>query len=266
MSVYKKDRLSWFRKSVDSILNQSYGNIELIVSRDGEVGVDIDNYLDEIGVMHNIHVFKYDTTLGLAHRLNQMIDFALLDIEDVKYIARMDADDESFIDRISLQVDLLETKLNIDICGTSLIEINSKGEQIFVKRMAEDDHTLKANIIKRCPFNHPTVMFRRRVFDSGLRYNSKLKNTQDYYFWIELASKGYVFANISVPLLYFRMTDDFFNKRGLSKAINDFNAKLYAINCLSEHSIRNYMYAFGILGLRLAPSCTSRLAYNLLRK
>lgn len=49
---------------------------------------------------------------------------------------------------------------------------------------------IKKNVIKKCPFNHPSVMFRNLIFEEGFRYKDSLKNTQDYYLWVDLLAAG----------------------------------------------------------------------------
>ena len=264
LSVYKSDILSDLKKSIESIQAQTFSNIKVFIEVDGRVSDDVRSYLDQVGDDDRISVNYNSENRGLAFRLNQIIDKFLQD-KTLTHLARMDADDISHIKRFEKQIDFFTKNPNVDVIGTSMYEINQQGIIQSYKKMPVDDGELKNKIIKRCPFNHPTVIFQRRVLEDGNRYPAELKNTQDYYLWINLAKKGYTFANIDEPLLFFRVNNSFFERRGKNKAKNDFNAKVYAMNVLECHSIKNWMYAIAIYILRISPSKLSKLAYKYLR-
>ena len=106
-------------------------------------------------------------------------------------------------------------------------------------------------------------VIRYNVFNDGHRYNGDLLNTQDYFFWITLASKGYIFRNLKDRLLKFRRVNNFYKRRGLSKSLNEFKARVYAITKLKQFSPYNFFYACGVLSLRLMPGKIVKLAYKL---
>ncbi|WP_263079925.1 glycosyltransferase [Endozoicomonas sp. Mp262] len=261
LSIYKSDKIENTKKAIESLLTQTYTNLDIYIICDGILTQELNEYLDSLKVRK---IVRRDENKGLAYSLNELIDVILRDSE-VGYLARMDADDICASKRIEEQVAFLERNQLVDIVGTDVEEIDENDVVIDYKKMFSHDISIKKNIIKRCPFNHPTVMFRRKVFEDGNRYSSELKNTQDYFFWIELASKNYVFANINKPLLKFRIDNNFFKRRGLAKANNDFKAKLFAMKSLHAHSLNNYFYAFAIYFLRIMPSSFSKLAYKYLR-
>ena len=264
ISVYKKDKVKYLKESIDSLFAQTHNYLHIFLYVDGYVEQELSDYIENLSVLSSVSVFWGKENSGLALRLNYLID-CILPIKKFKYVARMDADDICHPDRLKKQIDFLIANPEVDVVGSSIFEMNNAGQILSYKQMPTSDTELKKNIIKRCPFNHPTVMFRRRVFADGNRYSSYLKNTQDYYLWIELAKKGYTFANIDEPLLNFRVDDNFHVRRGKSKAKNDFNAKLYAMKQLECQSIKNWSYAFAIYALRMSPPIVSKTAYKYLR-
>jgi hypothetical protein len=109
-------------------------------------------------------------------------------------------------------------------------------------------------------------MFNLNVIKSDdLKYDGVLRNTQDYYLWIELLKKGYKFANLREPLLKFRIDENFHKRRGLKKAINDFNSRVYAMKALNVFSTSNILHALLLFGLRVSPSFLKKLAYDRFR-
>ncbi|MGL4742033.1 MAG: glycosyltransferase, partial [Sarcina sp.] len=85
MGVYN-EKISWVKETINSILEQTYKNIELIVILDNpenqELKIFLDSYKDKIKFEVN------DKNLGLVKTLNRAIDLA-----NGEYIARIDADD-----------------------------------------------------------------------------------------------------------------------------------------------------------------------------
>ncbi len=265
MSVYKNDKLINFKKAVNSILIQKFNNMKIFIAIDGSVSYEVEIYLQELEKNQDyIKVFYYKNNKGLAYRLNQLIDEALTYKCD--YIARMDADDLCEINRFSRQRDYLINNLNIDVVGSDVIEIDSNDKFLFYKKMNTEHEVLVKNIIKKCPLNHPSVMFRRRVFDSGIRYNSELINTQDYYLWVDIIRSGYRLANISEPLLKFRIDENFHSRRGFKKAINDVKSRIYAFRNINDLiNISNVSHVFLLFLLRTAPSFIKKIAYRKFR-
>lgn len=265
LSVYKSDQPEHLKLCIDSMLNQSYRWTHIFVQVDGLVSDECYQLLSDYGNNERVFITYHNSNEGLATRLNNIID-SVVNSGMYNYIARMDADDISFQDRISKQVVFLEDNPEVSVVGTDLIEINDTGEELFHKNMNYTHAEIEKNVIKKCPFNHPTVMFRTSIFEDGtLRYKSELKNTQDYYLWVDLLVAGCKFANIDEPLLYFRVNDNFHSRRGWEKAINDFRSRVYAFKKLNVSTPSNILHTGLLFLLRIAPKSLKLLAYRHLR-
>lgn len=264
LSIYKLDSLENIKLAIDSILNQTYINFDIYIQVDGEINSEVETYLKNLSEKKNIFIELDHNNKGLAYRLNQIIN-KVVEKQQYQFLARMDADDISAPERFKKQIQYLYNNPEIDIVGSDVIEINENGEDIFYKKMENSHDALLKNIIKRCPFNHPTVMMKVAIFEDGFRYNSNLMNTQDYYLWVNMLSAGKQFSNINEPLLKFRINDNFHKRRGLKKAINDIKSRHYAIKKLNNGSIGNYTHIGKLFLLRIAPSSLKKIAYQKLR-
>jgi hypothetical protein len=202
---------------------------------------------------------------GLAACLNELIDEVLRN-ERWALIARMDADDESLPGRMEVQRMFLAERPDIDILGTACIEVNEHGQRLQTKLMPLNHDAIVRRLPRSNPLNHPTVMIRRRVFTSGLRYRTDVRRTEDYHLWIDAASNGFKFANLAQPLLNFRRDSQFFDRRGgLRQAIADSNARLRAICALGRINPIDIAWVFAAFGMRLLPGRLQKLAYLRLR-
>ncbi len=265
MSVYHSDKLYLLKECIDSLINQTYKNMHVYIMVDGPVEKQVELYLAELSNDENFSVEFFDENCGLATRLNQIID-KVVAVGEYDYIARMDADDISEKTRFSKQVNFLTQNNDVSVVGSDVIEINESGDKLFYKSMIAEHDELYANIIRRCPLNHPSVMFRTTIFDDPrIRYKSWLKNTQDYYFWVDLFKAGYHFANINEALLYFRIDSKFHSRRGFKKAINDFNSRCYAFKILRCYSFINIVHTGLLFALRVSPSFVKKIVYKNLR-
>ena len=265
MSVYKTDKLCFLRQAVQSILSQTYTNFDLYIEVDGPISDEVREYLSLLHDEANVFVNFNEKNLGLAFRLNQIID-KVLKTKDYNFVARMDADDISCPTRFDKQVGFLNSNTDISIVGSDVIEFSEDGTVDFYKNMPSEHNSLVNNIVKRCPFNHPSVMFRIDVFEEhNLKYKDELQNTQDYYLWVDAIKSGLKLANINEPLLKFRIDDKFHSRRGVKKAKNDFNARIYAIRELELRSINNYLFSFVLFTLRLSPVIVKKWVYSKFR-
>lgn len=264
MSVYKSDNVEQTYKSIESILTQTVYDFDLYISVDGYVDFDLRYLLIHYSKQPNVYVYFHSKNKGLATRLNEIIDIVSTSYS-YQYLARMDSDDISISNRFSKQLDFLVKNPEVSVVGSDVIEISNSGHQLFYKKMDAQHETITRNIIKKCPFNHPSVMFRMSIFEEGFRYKSELKNTQDYYLWVDLVAAGKTFANINEPLLKFRVDDDFHSRRGFDKAMNDLNSRIYAFKHLDVLTLSNVVHTIKLFLLRLAPSFIKKWAYNNLR-
>ncbi|WP_318443283.1 glycosyltransferase [Photobacterium leiognathi] len=264
LSIYKSDTLIYLQESINSILNQTYKNFDLYITVDGDVSNDISDFLKKIENNKNIFIDYYSCNKGLAFRLNQIID-EVVEKSIYDFVARMDADDISELNRFQEQINFFQEHHNVDVLGCDIIEIDEYGNELFYKRMDADHNEIKTKIIKKCPFNHPSVMFKIDIFNNGFRYNSALMNTQDYYLWVDLLSAGKIFSNVNKPLLKFRVNESFHNRRGFNKAINDVKSRLYAFQKLDVINISNILHVIALFILRLSPSKVKKVAYKYLR-
>jgi len=202
---------------------------------------------------------------GLAACLNELIEEVLHEA-NWQLIARMDADDESLPGRMEIQRTYMAQNPDIDILGTACIEMNELGEYLQTKEMPLSHEAIIRNLPRSNPLNHPSVMIRRRVFASGLRYRTDVSRTEDYHLWIDAASKGFIFANLPQPLLNFRRDSRFFDRRGgLRQAIADSNVRLRAIRVLGQNNPVNLFWVLASFGMRLLPGRLQKLAYTYVR-
>ena len=183
-------------EAIQSILEQTYTNFELIVLDDGST----DNSKSIIQGFEDsrIKLLCENKNKGIVYQLNKGIEQA-----KGEYIARMDADDVSFPERFQKQVDFLENPLNhkIDVLGTNAIKFGDFDGLIDFKNYTPKQISFLLNFY--CPLLHPTVMIRKSVFNGGLRYPEGYKYAEDFALW-RIIDNGNNIAIIPDFLLNYR--------------------------------------------------------------
>lgn len=223
MSVYINDNSEYFTLAVDSLLNQIYLPAEIIIVVDGIVNNEVNRKLDYFSNNSLIKIIRLTKNKGLANALNEGIKKAQYPL-----IARMDADDICFTDRLEKQVRALND-FNLDIVGGQIIEFGKDIDDIISKRIVPCNHDEMIKLLKfRSPFSHPTILFKKEVFDLLKGYDSSIF-PEDYDFFVRAYLNKFKFGNVADEVLWFRLgenrSDAIKRRWGISYAKNEF--KLY---------------------------------------
>ena len=177
MPVYNGEK--YLQEAIDSILNQSYPFFEFLIINDGSI-----DQTDSI-ILGNkddrIRYIKNESNIGLIKTLN--LGFSLA---KGKYVARMDADDISLVNRLESQVVYLENNPKVGLLGSGYTFFGDKDARV---NYPEDNESLKLAALFYNPFCHPSVLIRKEVLDtSGFLFDEKYIHAEDYKFWTQLLS------------------------------------------------------------------------------
>ncbi len=192
-------------RAIDSMLSQTFSDFEYIIIDDGSTDRTL-TILDEYQEKDcRIIVLKNEKNLGLSASLNKGIRAAR-----GEYIARMDADDWSYSSRLKRQVALLDTRPEIDILGTNVINVNEKDEEISISTLPECHHDIISRMFKKTLIFHPTILLRRQVYLKYGYYDPTLRWAEDADLWYRIYDQV-TFHNIQKPQLRYtvkkRLTD-----------------------------------------------------------
>lgn len=187
----------YIKEAVNSVLNQTFSDFELIIINDGST----DNTQEIISSFTDsrIIVINYEVNQGIASALNTGLLNAKTD-----YIARFDADDICFPERLALQFDFLETHPDYILTGGDAEYVSESGEHLFHFKCIghTNDHILK-KINNYCPFIHSSVMYRKDAVLKAGGYSLYAHNFEDYFLWVRLQKYG-KFYNLGQPLIQVR--------------------------------------------------------------
>lgn len=186
LPVYNAERT--VAEAIESILNQTYKNIELVIVNDGSVdssAVVINSFVHD----KRVRVFTRPNS-GVVDTLNYALSQAKGD-----FIARMDADDISYPTRIERQLQEFVDDSSIVCIGS---QYKAFGAKSYVSRLPTNEILLSQFSIFYPPFAHPTVMFRR----CEMKYSKDALHIEDYDMWQKMAKLGKLKNLNTVELMY----------------------------------------------------------------
>lgn len=265
MSLYKNDVIQYVKLAVESILSQSYKDLDFFIQCDGPISHEIDDYLSGLDD-ERINLYKRTENKGLAQSLNDLL--SIVKSLNYEYIARMDADDISLPERFEKQIVFLQSHTEVDLIGGAINEIDENGNNRGkVTKYPLSPTACRAFFAKRNPVAHPTVMFRRSFFEkAGWEYPTDFSRNEDTRLWHEGYKHGCVIANLPDVLLNFRMTDAMFTERRNGKTFAKSQLELRKkINKDLQFGFMANVYAYAMFILMISPSWLLKLAYRVLR-
>ena len=191
--------------AINSVLNQSYGNFELIIVDDSssDRSVDIIEHYEKLD--DRVVAIYHQTNMGASTSRNDAIEKANGD-----YIAFCDADDIWLCDKLKIQIAKIVNLHHYDLiyCDSSIIDSrgNYTGKK-FSDNFSPFIGSQKAVFYKLCIsncINLSTVLLKKACADRIGYFNKEISYVEDWLFWICLANE-YEFYYIDLPLVEYRV-------------------------------------------------------------
>ena len=255
MGVY--NCASTVEESVQSILNQTISDWELIICEDGST----DNTLEIVKRLQHqnpdrIILLENGQNCGLNYTLNRCLSAAT-----GKYIARMDGDDISLPDRLEKQAAFLNEHPDIAIVGALMDAFDESG---IWGRHTYPQNPTKADFLRTTVFGHPVTMVRREAYLSvgGYSEGKWLMRVEDFHLWMKMYAAGYIGANLQEVLYLYRDDRNGYTKRKFRYRLNAVYVNMLAVK---ELKLPAYLYLRSLrpLLVGLLPAGLYRLLHHL---
>lgn len=197
--IITHNRCDVLKRAIESVLKQSYNNIELIVVSDGSTD-GTDDLMQSYVSLPNVHYISYHPGHGGNYARNQGILTSKGD-----YVAFLDDDDEWLPQKIELQVRKMEANPNVGLVYTAVksIFINEKCSYNFYPNTVGD--LRKTILFGNCIGTTSCVMVRKSILMDNL-FDENLRALQDFELWIRLCQITKVAACQEVLLNYYNQS------------------------------------------------------------
>ena len=175
-------------ESVESIVNQTYPNLEIIIVDDASTDSTFEILKNKYGSNKKIKIFRNNYNKKISYSLNYGIDKA-----KGQYIARIDGDDIAMPNRIEKQYEYLISNPNISLVGCSLIGIDDDGNEFNKTLYPSSAYKLARLSYFSSPISH-IWLCKKELYDKigGYRFDG----VEDYDFLLRMKTSGYLFDNI----------------------------------------------------------------------
>lgn len=220
----------YVKKAIESCLRQKFTNFECLIIANGEFAEDVATKIKEW--------FDCDTRIRIVKTDVRELSFSLslgIHLAKGELIARMDADDISFDDRLQKQMDFMASNPRVVVLGTQYEIIDQNGLVINRVKLPLSNNEIKRKMYFTNPICHPSVVFRRKDILKVGAYLGGL-HAEDYDLWVRLSNFPDIeFANLPTTHLQYRSL-------GIGNARSNRNA--YAT--MAGTQIRNFLAGHGL--------------------
>lgn len=212
----------FLQEAVDSILRQSFDDLELLIVDDGST----DNTWAVLNGLTDprVTLFRNADNLGAAESKNRLLAHAR-----GEFIAIMDGDDTCAPDRLERQVAYLRANPGVGVLGTYYLLMTADGRDIGMVGMPIDNATIKAGMLHlRASVLHGSSMLRRRVLQQVGGYRPAIGIAEDIDLWLRLRDVC-EFHNLPVALYRWRMHPNQTGTRVMEEQASSLMLRLYAV-------------------------------------
>lgn len=181
LALYNAEK--YISEALESILEQTYSNLEIIIVNDAST----DNSLEIIKQYDDkrIRIINNEENKGIPYTRNVGLKEAR-----GKYIAIMDSDDISKLDRIKKQVEFMEMNNEISAVGTYYETFGGRLNRKVTNKYSTPEK-IKIKLLFSNPLANPSSMIRKSVLDNyNLKYNETFFVAQDYDLWLQISKIG----------------------------------------------------------------------------
>ena len=248
MGVYNCKNEELLRKSVDSIIYQTYKNWEFIICNDGSTNNTLEMLNDIAKKDSRIKIISYSKNKGLNYALNT----CLKEAKGI-YIARQDDDDISKCERLEKEVDFLDNNLEYSIVGTLADVYDDDG--IWGEYRVEEKPN-KKSFYWNSPFMHPNIMMRKEALDKcdGYRIAKETRRCEDLDLFMRMYALGYKGYNIQEKLYEYRIVNDEKKKyRPMKYRIDEAVVRYKGYKSLKILNVKGFIYIIKPILIGLIP-------------
>ena len=197
LPVYNGEK--YLDQAVQSILNQTYRNFELILLDDGSSDCSLKIAQTYADTDKRVRVYSHEN-MGLCRTLQKGVSLSL-----GKYIARMDADDIALPERFEQQVKYLESNPSCVVLGAGTIVIDPQDNLLYAPELTQGHEKILLELLqwKGSRICHPTVMMRTETVRAVGGYVQEY-HYEDIDLFLKLAKVGKL-ENLPQKLLKHRL-------------------------------------------------------------
>lgn len=190
-------------ETILSIINQTFKNLEIIVIDDSSTDNSVNIIKEFCQKDQRIRLVRNEKNLGLADSLNKAITLSTGD-----YIARLDQDDVSELNRIEVQLQTMIDNPQIDILFSNSIKISGKSIPVSSNKYDEDNDIIEYSPDIHGSLLHSSLFGKKEALTQIGGYRKETYPADDYDLVLRLSDANYQVSIINKPLVRYRVHDE----------------------------------------------------------
>ncbi len=183
------NRAEFIPATLDSILNQSYKDFELIFVDDGSTDnteIILSEYSAKDSRVKYIKQANSERAVARSNGLKQA---------QGEYLALVDSDDIWYANKLEKQIEVLESQTEIIFCYAAVNRINLDGKRVKTAPRQHQGHSgyIFSDLLIRNFIPSVTPIFKREIFERVGMQNSEFIPYEDWDFWLRISLEGKFF-------------------------------------------------------------------------
>lgn len=220
MPVYNGEK--YLHSVMKNMIDQTFKDFELLIMNDGSTdrsGEILETYAKKD---HRIKIFHQKNS-GIVKSLNTLVTHAKAEI-----MARMDADDKAYPERLQVQYEHMLKHHDTVLLGSGCVVFRDGVEKTGINDAFCEDFMNRWFLVFNCAFTHSTVMYRKKAFIAAGGYWQSEYPAEDYGLWIRMKKFGKI-ENLPDILGEYRLNSNSISAKNFRKQIKARN-RLNGVN------------------------------------
>lgn len=167
----------FIERTIKSVLNQNYPNLEYIVMDGGST----DGTLDVLKKYENKITWVSEPDNGQTHAINKGFKIAKGDI-----LAYLNSDDTYEVGTLKKIANYFKKHPRVAFLYGKGRIIDENDKELGFYQSKTTDHN---SLAEHCPISQPTTFWRRKVYEEIGEFNEEYQFTMDYEYWIRVSKK-----------------------------------------------------------------------------
>ena len=233
MPYYKKKK--YIELAVNSVIQQTYKNFELIIVHDDENKEDLNFLKNLIKKDKRIKLYINKKNLGAGKSRNKGIK-----LSQGSLIAFLDADDLWTRNKLKKQIFFMKKNL-VDISHTSYHIINSDNKIIGSRRAKDMNHKL---LLNSCDIGLSTVIIKKELITNKIKF-ANINTKEDYVLWLKITLSNKTIFALKKNLTKWRKLNDSLSASKIQKLYDGYLVyRKYMNFSLAKSFIRLLLLSF----------------------
>jgi len=230
-TVFNGER--FIKETVQSILRQTYSNIEYIIIDD----FSTDDTLNTLYSIKDPRLKIYSSPRkGRGYALNFGINKA-----KSKWISIIDADDVASIFKLEIQLKLLKKNKNINFLASFCSANKSNLLQKNLSYLPNIQEIPYSEFCLLNPICHSSVVFQKKLLDSVKKYSESRRSLFDFDLWIKLIERNNKFYKVEEVLVFKRLhKEQNFERKNRISYIYDASKLKFKVAKICPNKFKNY--------------------------